>query len=163
TGLTLLGQIDGMTVITLKLSGDVVAEANGGTATPTLTVVLANNLPHEDLPDFDSLTINGIVVNGADTEGVVITGNVNITVIDDEPVAVDDPSQSIAEDAEGTIGGNVLDNDTQGGDGATLTHVDLPGPGGFVAITSGEERPDGVHSFTVDGIGTYTFKADGSW
>ena len=83
-------------------------------------------------------------------------------MLDDAPVAADETVQVVAEDAEGTISGNVLTNDTPGADGASLTHVELPGGGGFVAITTGTQGPDGVFSFTV-GVGTYTFKADGGW
>ena len=59
--------------------------------------------------------------------------------------------------------GNVVANDAQGADGATLTHVQLPGAGSFVAITTGTSIGGGAFQFIVSGVGTYTFKADGSW
>ena len=161
TGRTLLGTIGGVTVITLTLTGDLTAVAGGDVATPTITAVLTGFLPHQNAPDADSLTITGLVVNATDADGQIISGTINVTVVDDAPLAVDDTAQVVAEDAAGTIGGNVLSNDTEGADGATLTHVQLPG-GGFVAITTGTQGPAGVFSFTV-GVGTYTFKADGTW
>src|SRR3546814_1265669 len=40
--------------------------------------------------------------------------------------------------------------------------VRLPG-GDFVAFGSGTEVASGEYQFIVAGVGTYTFKADGSW
>ena len=78
---------------------------------------------------------------------------------DDAPTAVNDTAQSVAEDGA-AIGGNVLANDAQGADGATLTHVDLGS--GLVAITSGTDLGGGVYQFAT-ASGTYTFTADGAW
>ena len=163
TGRTLLGTIGGVPVIVLTLTGDLTAAAGGDVATPTITAVLTGFVPHQDAPDADSLTITGIVVNATDADGQIISGTIEFTVADDAPLAVDDTAQVVAEDAAGTIGGNVLSNDSEGADGATLTHVQLPG-GGFVAITTGApvQGQPGAFSFTV-GTGTYTFQADGTW
>ena len=67
SGRTLLGKIGGVTVITLTLTGDVTAAGGGDTARPTVTAVLSGNLPHQNAPDADSLTITGLVVNATDT------------------------------------------------------------------------------------------------
>ena len=87
---TLLGKIGGVTMITLTLTGDVTATGGGDTATPTVTATLSDNFPHENLPDADSLTITGLVVNATDTDGEVTTGTVNVTVVDDAPVPTND-------------------------------------------------------------------------
>ena len=155
TGRTLLGQIGGVTVITLTLTGDVTAPAGLVTISPTVTAILSDGFPHENAPDADSLTIEGLVVNALDTDGEIVTGTVNVTVEDDAPDAVDDTAQNVAKDFVGTAGGNVLTNDAQGADGATLTHVQLPGDAAFVAISGSP--------FTVAGLGTYTFAANGAW
>ena len=161
SGRTLLGQIGGVTVITLTLTGDVTADGGGDTATPTVTVTSADHFPHQNAPDADSLTISGLIVNATEADGDITTGTVNVTIQDDAPTANDDTAASVVEDAA-SIGGNVLGNDTPGADGAVLTHVQLPG-GSLVAITSGSEGPAGVFSFTVAGIGVYTFQANGAW
>src|SRR6201999_1744068 len=88
TNRTLLGKIGGVTMITLTLTGDVTAAGGGGIATPTVTATLNDNFPHENSPDADSLTINGLVVNATDTDGEITTGLVNVTVVDDQPDAV---------------------------------------------------------------------------
>jgi T1SS-143 domain-containing protein len=80
---------------------------------------------------------------------------------DGGPTANDDDARDVAEDAV-AISGNVLTNDVAGADGATLTHVQLPG-GSFVEITSGLQEPAGVYSHVVAGLGTYTFSASGAW
>lgn len=86
-------------------------------------------------------------------------GTLTISVDDDVPTAIDDLARTVVEGAV-AINGNVLTNDAQGADGATLTHVNLGS--GMVAITSGTPVGD-AFSFAVAGKGTYTFKADGSW
>ncbi|MBL0925740.1 MAG: hypothetical protein IBJ12_14905, partial [Sphingomonadaceae bacterium] len=86
-------------------------------------------------------------------------GTLTISIDDDVPTAIDDLARSVVEGAA-PIGGNVLANDAQGADGATLTHVNLGS--GMVAISSGTPVGD-AFSFAVAGKGTYTFKADGSW
>ena len=70
-------------MIKLTLTGDVTATGGGDVATPTVTAVLLDNFPHENAPDFDSLTISGLVVNATDTDGEITTGTVNVTVVDD--------------------------------------------------------------------------------
>jgi VCBS repeat-containing protein len=86
-------------------------------------------------------------------------GTLTISIDDDVPTAIDDLARNVVEGAA-AINGNVLTNDAQGADGATLTHVNLGS--GMVEITSGTPVGD-AFSFAVAGKGTYTFKADGSW
>ncbi|MXO73995.1 tandem-95 repeat protein [Altererythrobacter aerius] len=123
-----------------------------------------------DTPFTDTVAENTTnVVNGAesfayevrDAAGNLIgTGTIAVNIIDDVPVAVDEPAVTIAEDLSGAISGNVLANDTPGADGATLTHVDLGT--GIVALTSGSPLGGGVFGFTT-AQGTYTFAATGAW
>ena len=96
----------------------------------------------------------------ADTGGDVAATNLTVAINDDGPTANADALQVIAENAGGTIGGNVLTNDLAGADGAQLTHVNLGA--GFVALSSGLSLPGGVYQLG-NSYGVYTFKADGSW
>ena len=68
-----------------------------------------------------------------------------------------DADQRVRED--GPVSGNVepvSPSDTpQALDGATRTHVQLPGSATFVSISGSP--------FIVAGIGTYTFQANGTW
>ncbi|MES2905712.1 MAG: Ig-like domain-containing protein, partial [Pseudomonadota bacterium] len=88
------------------------------------------------------------------------TATVTVNVTDDVPTAVADLSLTVTESDGATSGVNLLTNDTQGADGATVTHVDLGS--GFVALTSGANLGGGVFGFTT-AKGSYTFKADGTW
>ena len=82
----------------------------------------------------DALLLRGTLIGTSLTKTFPI-GN-HIVFVDDAPNAVDDDPQQLTEDAA-AIGGNVIDPDTgdtdeageddPGTDGATLTHVNLPG------------------------------------
>ncbi|MDP3815556.1 retention module-containing protein [Pseudomonas sp.] len=80
-----------------------------------------------------------------------------ILINDDGPTALDDTAVSVAEDAVGTIGGAVLDNDTRGADGATLTSVNLGDGNGFQAIAALGT------TLLSTANGTYTFTSAGAW
>ncbi|XIA62916.1 beta strand repeat-containing protein [Bradyrhizobium sp. TZ2] len=129
---------------------------NSGTGVVSYTYTLDDNQNHSGGPITDTFQINATDPN-LDTSAPF---SLTVTINDDVPTAVDDMLQSIAENAIGTIGGNVTTNDLVGADGAQLTHVDLGA--GLVAITSGTPLGSGVfqHSNTY---GVYTFKADGTW
>ncbi|MBU1788964.1 MAG: type I secretion C-terminal target domain-containing protein, partial [Alphaproteobacteria bacterium] len=111
------------------------------------------------LADPDSASF-AVVVTDADGDSAP-AGNLVITIIDDLPTAVADTALSVSETASATTGVNLLANDVEGADGATVTHVDLGS--GPTAITAGNYLGGGVYAFTVTGVGTYTFKADGDW
>ncbi|WP_046863564.1 DUF5801 repeats-in-toxin domain-containing protein [Microvirga massiliensis] len=98
-------------------------------------------------------------VEVTDADGQPANANLVISIVDDVPTARDDAAKTVAEDGV-AIDGNVLANDTQGADGATLTHVNIGA--GFVAITTGVALGGGVYQH-ANAAGTYTFKADGSW
>lgn len=95
----------------------------------------------------------------------------HIEFVDDAPDAKDDEPQEVAEAL--SIGGNVINpeladdpngfgKDDPGTDGATLTHVKLPGSAVFVAIDTGVEDQPGIFTFPTD-VGVFTFQADGTW
>ena len=162
SGRTLLGQIGNVSVIKLTLTGDVTATGGGDVATPTVTAVLLDNFPHENAPDFDSLTISGLVVNATDTDGEITTGTVNVTVVDDQPdieivAAVPDGSPVTDSVAEGgTLNGSWTLND--GADDVASIKVSVTGqPDQFVTLPGGTSA---VFQLTA---GTLTVNANGSW
>ncbi|MGF7008925.1 beta strand repeat-containing protein [Aminobacter sp. BE322] len=111
SGRTLLGQIGGSTVITLTLSGQVTGAA-GATISPTVTAVLSDNFPHENAPNAGSVTVTGLVVNATDTDGEVIPGTVNVTVVDDVPTAQPTIASPILDDEAHPFG--IAPNDAPG-------------------------------------------------
>ena len=122
-----------------------------------------------DTPFTDTVDENGRnVVNGAesftyevrDTNGNLIgTGSIDVAIVDDIPDATDQASVSVAEDAIGTIGGNVVTDgtpDTPGADGATVTAITIDGVETDV--------PQNGDTLTVNTAkGTYTIDMDGNW
>ena len=76
-----------------------------------------------------------------DSDGSTDTSTITITVVDDVPTAVDDSTSQSSEDSD--VIHNVLDNDTQGADGATVTAASVNTGTGSVA-------------FLADGQVTYT-------
>ncbi|MFZ5673638.1 MAG: beta strand repeat-containing protein, partial [Pseudomonadota bacterium] len=161
TGRTLLGQINGVTAITVTLTGDVTATGGGDVATPTVTAVLSDNFPHENLPDADTITITGLVVNATDTDNEITTGTVNVTVIDDQPDveildadAGTDGADSVAEG--GTINGTWTLND--GADDVASIKVSIAGqPDQTVSL------PGGSAAVFALAAGTLTVNANGTW
>ena len=162
----MLGKIGGVTVITLTLTGDVTAAGGGDTATPTVTAVLADNFPHQNAPDADSLTITGLVVNATDRDGEITTGTINVTVVDDAPAveivaAVADGTPATDSIAEGgVLNGTWTLND--GADDVASITVSVAGqPNQVVALPGGGPAvfnlPAGV--LTVNANGTWSFAA----
>lgn len=93
-----------------------------------------------------------------DINGNTTTGTINVSIVDDVPTAVSETARSVAEDAA-DIGGNVLSNDTQGADGATVTSVTINTAGGPLV-----QAIAAVGTTTVTtSYGTYTFTAAGAW
>jgi hypothetical protein len=150
-----LGTLAGPLALILSITGTTTAAAGGGTATPTITATLTDAFPHAT--GSGDITVNGIQVVATDTDGSTATATIGVTVVDDVPQAVNDTAQTVAEDAVGTIGGNVMSNDKPGADGATVTAVDLGDGNGFQTVNA-----VGTTTLT-DAHGTYTFKADGTW
>jgi len=118
------------------------------TLTGNVDGVTANNGTNL-VPAVETFTYNVTDAFGNMTQNVVV-----IDVIDDVPVARSAPSITVAEDAA-AISGNLLANDTQGADGATVTSVTIGSTVVAVAAT-------GITTFS-NANGTYTFQANGAW
>ncbi|WP_226699900.1 DUF5801 repeats-in-toxin domain-containing protein [Qipengyuania gaetbuli] len=92
-----------------------------------------------------------------DTLGNLIgTGTISVSIVDDVPTARDETLQSVAEDAVGTIGGDVMANDTEGADGATVTSI-------TVGAQTFAVPQDGTDATVITANGTYTIDMDGNW
>ncbi|MDF0543046.1 DUF5801 repeats-in-toxin domain-containing protein [Sphingobium sp. H39-3-25] len=89
-----------------------------------------------------------------DAIGNTVLGTITIDILDDVPTARDDTPRSLAEDAA-PINGNVLANDTQGADGATLTSV-------TIGETTTAIAPSGT-TLISGAYGSYSFTAAGAW
>ena len=99
-------------------------------------------------------------VTATDGDGDTVDRTIWIRVDDDSPIAVDDGNIDVVEGDTAGISGNVLTNDFEGADTATVTHIDLGS--GFVAIDSGNDLGGGDYEH-VTANGTYTINADGNW
>ncbi|WP_438958836.1 retention module-containing protein [Porticoccus sp.] len=86
-GRTLTGSIDGTDVLQLALSG-ATSVAAGDNDNVTVTATLLDAFPHEDAPDADSLSIDGIKIVASDDDGDSTTATAKVTVVDDEPVSI---------------------------------------------------------------------------
>lgn len=89
-----------------------------------------------------------------DAFGNETSNSIVIDIVDDVPIARADPLLSIAEDAP-TFTGELLENDTVGADGATLTSVVI---GGVTVLIA--ESGTTTHS---NAFGSYSFDASGAW
>ncbi|MGQ7829465.1 DUF5801 repeats-in-toxin domain-containing protein [Altererythrobacter sp. Z27] len=148
------------TVASLVINGVDVTE--GGTVTTSkgvLTVVLDNGqysytyeLTDNTLSDPDSDTFSLVVT---DSDGDTANTSIVIAILDDSPSA-DDDSNSIASGEYGPIGGNVLDNDTQGADGAVVTSYTGAGGSG----DAGDEIQGAWGKLTINPDGSYTYTRD---
>jgi large repetitive protein len=132
------------TVLTITLNS-----ATGAyTVTQNAPIVHATGAGENNQP----FTLNYTVT---DIDGDVALGTLSISVDDDTPTAVNDLPVIVAEDLVGTVGGNVMSNDSAGADGATMTSVTIDG------VTTSVSA---VGTTTVTGIfGSYTFTASGNW
>ena len=94
-------------------------------------------------------------VVATDIDGESVASTIKINIVDDVPTAQAGAAMTVAETDGVTSGTNLLLNDTQGADGATVTAVDIGS--GFQAIA--------VNGTTTlsNANGTYTFQADGTW
>ncbi len=122
-----------------------------------------------DTPFTDTVDENGPnVVNGVESFEYVVTdtlGNeigrstIDVSIIDDVPTATDQANINVAEDAVGTIGGNVVTDgtgDTPGADGASVTAITIGGN-----TTAVPQDGSSITVFTANG--TYTIDQNGEW
>ncbi|MCR9221293.1 MAG: Ig-like domain-containing protein [Alphaproteobacteria bacterium] len=101
-----------------------------------------------DLPDNFSYTI-------ADSDGDASSATQFITVTDGVPTAVDDATVSVEEGAA-AVTGNVMGNDDEGPDGATLTSFEY-------TDANGQTQTAAAGSTVTTANGALTVNADGSW
>ncbi|MCF4995069.1 retention module-containing protein [Pseudomonas syringae] len=86
---------------------------NPSTGVVSYSYTLADNESHPNGNGENSITENFTVV-ATDTDGSTATGQINVNIVDDLPLAKPD-HDSVREG--GTVSGNVLDNDIGGADG----------------------------------------------
>ncbi|WP_338424246.1 beta strand repeat-containing protein [Sphingopyxis kveilinensis] len=125
----------------------------GGTF--TYEYVLDNNTLTHPAPGEDKVT-DSFAVTVTDSDGSIANASLDVRVIDDVPTAASDPAIVVAEDAA-PVGGNLLANDVQGADGATVTSVTIGGT--VTAInavgTTVIATANGTYSFTATGVWTF--------
>ncbi|MCA1661515.1 MAG: VCBS domain-containing protein, partial [Novosphingobium sp.] len=140
----------------------------GGPASPVGTLTLntttgaysytLNTAVDNATADDGRQVINGVESYGyqvTDQNGNLIgTGTIVVNVRDDIPTARADAPITVAEDGA-NVGGNLLANDTQGADLATVTTVTIGGTTTAVAAA-------GTTTVTTS-AGVYTFQANGAW
>ncbi|KGM08173.1 hypothetical protein LP43_0596 [Methylophaga thiooxydans] len=177
--------------VSYSVDGNVLTAMAGGTIIFTLTVNadgswafdLDDQLDHVDTDSdtttalrtsldgstsVDAIDFSSIVtVSVEDFDGDVATlnglnaGLFTISVQNDVPVANNETPIALTE-GDAAINGNVLANDVPGADEPiTLTQVDLGD--GFVDITTGTDLGSGNYGFSIDGVGDYSFNANGNW
>ncbi len=108
------------------------------------------------LASGDAYTFD-MAVTATDTDGDTASGVISVTVLDDAPTAVADTA-SITEDTATTATGHLLDNDTQGADGATVTAVGATN----VAETGSTIIEGDYGTLTIAADGTYTYTLNNS-
>lgn len=107
----------------------------------------------------NSLTLDIQLAVKDDQEAVSVPADnkLVVNVIDDVPTALDD-ANAVTEDGPALVSGNVLNNDTKGADGVTLTGVQV----GVVA--AGDHVADGNIASVITGkYGTLTLNANGTY
>ena len=159
SGTQITGSIGGILAITINLNPPALPILAGASGSATVSVILSDNFPHPDANGENTISLTGLNVVATDTDGDPASATVSITVIDDIPDAVADLAKTVAEDAAGTIGGNLLTNDTQGADGAAVISVTIGGvttavaAGGTTIVTT-----NGTYVINAGGVaGAWTF------
>ncbi|WP_198015331.1 beta strand repeat-containing protein [Nitratidesulfovibrio termitidis] len=130
----------------------VITGYDAATGTVSYTFTLADNLTVAG----DSADIS-YTVTATDRDGSSDTASLTVTVLDDAPTAVADTA-SVTEDTSTTATGHLLDNDTQGADGATVTAV-----GATSVAETGSTIIEGDYgTLTIAADGTYTYTLNNS-
>ena len=139
----------GSAVWTIEIFTKDVGPGPNDTKAGTYFFVLREPFEHADIAGnntFDE-TFDYTII---DTEGGTSSATLTVRIEDDVPLAVDDDETlSGTVQAGSTVGGNVLDNDDQGGDGATVTMVD------------GQEVNQTGDTIIIGQFGTLTIDANG--
>ncbi|MFG6179464.1 DUF5801 repeats-in-toxin domain-containing protein [Halomonas sp. THAF12] len=116
--------------------------------------------------------MDSVTVTATDRDGQTDSGDLNIKIVDDAPVAEDD-TNAVTEDTVLTTTGNVLGDsgasagdvaDTEGADGATVTAVESTNvPTNDADETGGTLVIDGEYgTLTLNADGSYTYQLDNS-
>lgn len=163
-GQTITGSLSlgGPAAITISLTAPA-SIAPGATAAATVTVTLADNLPHALADAAQTQALGNVTVQATDTDGDVATGVVTVRVTDDVPTARAD-TDSVTEDGPLTADGNVLTG--SGGDDANLTDgvSDIRGADGAnVTGVNFGAMVGTVGTGLAGAYGTLTLNADGSY
>ncbi|MFC6855974.1 Ig-like domain-containing protein, partial [Marivibrio halodurans] len=108
-----------------------------------------------DLPDNFTYTVS-------DADGSTDSATQYITVTDGVPTAVDDATVSV-EEGGNAVTGDVMANDVEGPDGASLTSFDYTDANGQAqTATAGSTVTTANGSLTVNGDGTWSFTPNAS-
>jgi T1SS-143 domain-containing protein len=121
--------------------------------------------PLDHLGTNDTSLAITFTVNAFDGDGDSVEQTFTVNVADDVPIANKDDAVTFDEDS-GLHVGNVMTNDIQGADGATMTKVTFDGGTTWhVIATDGVETApgSGIFAFVLPGVGTWTFAANGDW
>ncbi|WP_151445165.1 retention module-containing protein, partial [Halomonas lysinitropha] len=115
---------------------------------------LNDNEDHDPIQGENSL-FEDFVVSLEDNDGDATTGSLRVEIVDDVPTAVDDEADA-PEDTAITV--DVLDNDIEGADGASLTAASLrdSGAGSISFDSNGNITFDPTPGFEGDAVIDYT-------
>ncbi|MGB7388399.1 MAG: DUF5801 repeats-in-toxin domain-containing protein [Pseudomonas neustonica] len=143
---------------TLVLTGFTPSTSVGGVPTAgtlTYTYTLSGERTHSSAGNDDVQL--SIPLSVTDAGNATANGSLTIEVIDDVPTAVNDSANVASGEFQLVLDGNVLDNDTQGADGARVTGV------GHEDDAS-ETNVPGAGNLVIDGeYGKLTIHSDGSY
>ncbi|MBR1200957.1 VCBS domain-containing protein, partial [Bradyrhizobium sp. AUGA SZCCT0158] len=155
--------IDGHAIVTngffaatsfLTTTGNTFAVTGFDGTTVSYSYTLLDNEQHA-LVQGNNTLLESLSVIVTDVDGDTATSSVNIAIVDDVPTAAAGPGLTVVETDGITSGTNLLANDTQGADGATVTAVNIGS--GFQTIAA-------IGATVLSNAnGTYTFQADGTW
>jgi len=143
---------DGTFTFTLK---DTIDHQNGqGQNTQLLSFGLLGVPAAALVTDFD--------FDPAALDGMSFSHSFDVNVIDDVPSAVNDDSLTVTE-GDGAVSGNVMTNDTEGADGATLTSFTYNDADGVEQTAlAGETVETETGTLTVNEDGSYSFQVNES-
>jgi hypothetical protein len=133
------------------------AGPGAGDVTYTYSTTLSQPLEHADGALENAITLTGVTVQVTDSDSDTLPASFNVTIVDDVPQANSEPALTVIETDGVTPGTNLLANDLQGADGATVTAVNLSDGNGFQAIAA-----SGTTTLSTTN-GTYVFQANGTW
>ncbi|MCU1733007.1 MULTISPECIES: Ig-like domain-containing protein, partial [unclassified Pseudomonas] len=138
---------------------------NPSTGVVSYSYTLLDNEAHPNAGGINNLT-ESFTVTATDTDGSTSSGSLDVNIVDDVPTAAPDTNAVTATEAQLTLTGNVLTNDTQGADRVTgpITAGTFTGTYGTLVLAA-----DGSYTYTLNpadqdffnlhggGTGTETF------